>query len=166
MITSAYISFTTESGSSYSGYVSSVDQMTAAILANTQNGNDKIKQFTYTGHGFTDAAGLSINSETGEFIEPTHLAPPSSQAMEGMDAGTVDPSIGYAMNKSFSEGVDIVLNACGQGNYLSEYLDNIGPTATIHGYTGLLLPIGPLSWENVLAHPHSWFSGEWKTLTE
>lgn len=162
---SAYISFKTELGTSYSGYVSSVDQITAAILAHTSS-NDKITQFTYTGHGFTDGAGLYINSKTGEYIEPIHLAPPSSQEMERMDAGTTDPSIGYAVNKSFAEGVDILLNACGQGNFLSEYLDNIGPTATIHGYTGLLSPIGPLSWETVLAHPSSWFSGEWKTLTE
>lgn len=71
------------------------------------------------------------------------------------------------LSSNFAEGVNIKLNACYQGNYyLSEYLSGVGVVANITGFTGELIPIGPLSWETVFRDPKKFFRGTWKTLSE
>jgi len=164
---SAYISFVTQSGIKHSSYVNTVDDITYAILHVTKYGNDKIVQFTYTGHGFTDGPGLRVNLKTKrEDIEPWDLAKPPEDVISDMENGRASPSIGFAIYKSFREGVDIRLNACCQGNYLQEYLDYIYPVATIHGFRGVVSNVGPISWEFVFENPFNCFTGMLRTLTE
>ena len=106
---------------------------------------NKITNFTYTGHGASDGAGLIINSQLGYYITARNFGNLSS---------------------NFAEGVNITLNACYQGNYLSEYLSGIDVSAKITGFTGELIVIGPLSWETVFRDPRKFFKGTWKTLSE
>ena len=140
---SAYISIKLQNGTVKEGYVSSSQDVTN-ILNNASSSN-KITNFTYTGHGASDGAGLIINSQLGYYITARNFGNLSS---------------------NFAEGVNITLNACYQGNYLSEYLSGIDVSAKITGFTGELIVIGPLSWETVFRDPRKFFKGTWKTLSE
>lgn len=116
------------------------------LLANSKESN-KITNFTYTGHGNTEVAILLINSEDSYGLTPYDFV---------------------NISQKFADNVSITLNACGQGKFLDEYLNKITVPATIEGFTGLLTPIGPISWETVMRHPLEWFTGgEWiKMITE
>ncbi len=140
---SAYVSIKLENGTTKGGYVSSRQDI-SNILNNASSSN-KITDFTYTGHGASDGAGLVVNSQSGYYIT-------------ARDFGN--------LSSNFAEGVNIKLNACYQGNYLSEYLSGVGVVANITGFTGELIPIGPLSWETVFRDPRKFFRGTWKTLSE
>ena len=140
---SAYISIKLQNGTVKEGYISSSQDVTN-ILNNASSSN-KITDFTYTGHGASDGAGLIVNSQSGYYIP-------------ARDFGN--------LSSNFAEGVNITLNACYQGNYLSEYLSGVDVSANITGFTGELIPIGPLSWETVFRDPRKFFKGTWKTLSE
>jgi len=146
---SAYISVTTQSGFTAGGYVTSVQEATNFVTIASNLGDDKITNFTYTGHGGAGGV-LVINNETGEGIS-------------AKDFGITSQGFGEAAHASFADNVNIQLNACGQGSYLSDYLQSFSNGATATGFTGLLVPIGPLSWQTVATHPESWFSGQWVT---
>jgi len=133
---SAYISIKLSNGTVYGDYVST-EQDLNNLLANSTTSN-KITDFKYTGHGSTDLAILLINSDDYYGLSPHDFV---------------------NISKKFADNVNITLNACGQGNFLNEYLNKITVPATIEGFTGLLVPIGPLSWETVMRHPQEWFSG-------
>ena len=140
---SAYVSIKLQNGTLKEGYVSSSQDVTN-ILNNASSSN-KITDFTYTGHGASDGAGLIVNSQSAYYITARDFGKLSS---------------------NFAEGVNITLNACYQGNYLSEYLSGVDVSANITGFTGELVPIGPLSWEIVFRDPRKFFKGTWKTLSE
>ena len=140
---SAYVSIKLQNGTVKEGYVSS-RQDVSNILNNASSSN-KITDFTYTGHGASDGAGLIVNSQSAYYIT-------------AHDFGN--------LSSNFAEGVNITLNACYQGNYLSEYLSGVDVPANITGFTGELVPIGPLSWEIVFRDPRKFFKGTWKTLSE
>lgn len=140
---SAYVSIKLQNGTLKEGYVSSSQDVTN-ILNNASSSN-KITDFTYTGHGASDGAGLIVNSQSAYYIT-------------ARDFGN--------LSSNFAEGVNITLNACYQGNYLSEYLSGVDVPANITGFTGELVPIGPLSWEIVFRDPRKFFKGTWKTLSE
>ena len=140
---SAYVSIKLQNGTVKEGYVSSSQDVTN-ILNNASSSN-KITDFTYTGHGAPDGAGLIVNSQSAYYITARDFGKLSS---------------------NFAEGVNITLNACYQGNYLSEYLSGVDVSANITGFTGELVPIGPLSWEIVFRDPRKFFKGTWKTLSE
>ncbi len=140
---SAYVSIKLQNGTVKEGYVSSSQDVTN-ILNNASSSN-KIIDFTYTGHGASDGAGLIVNSQSAYYITARDFGKLSS---------------------NFAEGVNITLNACYQGNYLSEYLSGVDVSANITGFTGELVPIGPLSWEIVFRDPRKFFKGTWKTLSE
>ena len=140
---SAYVSIKLQNGTVKEGYVSSSQDVTN-ILNNARSSN-KITDFTYTGHGASDGAGLIVNSQSAYYITARDFGKLSS---------------------NFAEGVNITLNACYQGNYLSEYLSGVDVSANITGFTGELVPIGPLSWEIVFRDPRKFFKGTWKTLSE
>lgn len=140
---SAYVSIKLQNGTVKEGYVSS-RQDVSNILNNASSSN-KITDFTYTGHGASDGAGLIVNSQSAYYITARDFGKLSS---------------------NFAEGVNITLNACYQGNYLSEYLSGVDVSANITGFTGELVPIGPLSWEIVFRDPRKFFKGTWKTLSE
>ena len=140
---SAYVSIKLQNGTVKEGYVSSSQDVTN-ILNNASSSN-KITDFTYTGHCAPDGAGLIVNSQSAYYITARDFGKLSS---------------------NFAEGVNITLNACYQGNYLSEYLSGVDVSANITGFTGELVPIGPLSWEIVFRDPRKFFKGTWKTLSE
>lgn len=140
---SAYVSIKLQNGTVKEGYVSS-RQDVSNILNNASSSN-KITDFTYTGHGASDGAGFIVNSQSAYYIT-------------ARDFGN--------LSSNFTEGVNITLNACYQGNYLSEYLSGVDVPANITGFTGELVPIGPLSWEIVFRDPRKFFKGTWKTLSE
>ena len=140
---SAYVSIKLQNGTVKEGYVSS-RQDVSNILNNASSSN-KITDFTYTGHGASDGAGLIVNSQSAYYIT-------------ARDFGN--------LSSNFAEGVNITLNACYQGNYWSEYLSGVDVPANITGFTGELVPIGPLSWEIVFRDPRKFFKGTWKTLSE
>ena len=133
---SAYISIKLSDGTVYENYIST-EQDLNNLLANSTESN-KITEFKYTGHGSTDLAMLLINSDASYGLSPNDFA---------------------NISQKFADNVNITLNACGQGKFLDEYLDKITVPATIEGFTGLLTPIGPLSWETVMRHPTEWFTG-------
>ena len=148
---SAYVSITLSDGNIYEAYISTRPEFDELLGHATEN--NKITCFTYTGHGF-DESGLAFNASF--YLEPQDFA---------------------EIAKSFENNVFIKLNACNQGNYLSEYLDYIvgipmadGPveSATIKGFTGPVTPVGPLSWETVIPQPRSLLllsGGDWVTLS-
>ena len=140
---SAYISIKLQNGTVKEGYISSSQDVTNML--NNASSSNKITDFTYTGHGASDGAGLIVNSQSGYYIP-------------ARDFGN--------LSSNFAEGVNITLNACYQGNYLSEYLSGVDVSANITGFTGELIPIGPLSWETVFRDPRKFFKGTWKTLSE
>ena len=142
---SAYISIKLTDGSVYGNYISTEEDLNN-LLANSKESN-KITNFTYTGHGNTEVAILLINSEDSYGLTPYDFV---------------------NISQKFADNVSITLNACGQGKFLDEYLNKITVPATIEGFTGLLTPIGPISWETVMRHPLEWFTGgEWiKMITE
>ena len=133
---SAYISIKLSDGTVYENYIST-EQDLNNLLANSTESN-KITEFKYTGHGSTDLAMLLINSDASYGLSPNDFA---------------------NISQKFADNVNITLNACGQGKFLDKYLDKITVPATIEGFTGLLTPIGPLSWETVMRHPTEWFTG-------
>jgi len=136
---SAYISIKLCDGTIHGNYIST-EQDFDNLLANSTESN-KITDFKYTGHGSTDIAILLINSDENYGLSPYSFV---------------------NISKKFANNVNITLNACGQGNFLDEYLEKITVPATIEGFTGILAPIGPLSWEIVMKHPREWFSsGKW-----
>ena len=135
-LNSAYISIKLSDGTVYGNYIST-EQDLNNLLANSTESN-KITDFKYTGHGSTELAILLINSDTCYGLSPYDFA---------------------NISNKFADNVNITLNACGQGKFLDKYLEKITVPATIEGFTGLLTPIGPLSWETVMRHPTEWFTG-------
>ena len=141
---SAYISIKLQNGTIKEGYISNRSDINN-LLSNA-NSSNKITDFTYTGHGASDGAGLIVNSESGYYIPAESFG---------------------GLSSNFADGVNINLNACFQGKYLSEYMSGMNVHANITGFTGELSPIGPLSWETVMRHPLEWFKGgTWNTLSE
>ena len=141
---SAYISIKMADGTTKGGYVSNRSDINN--LLNNANASNKITDFTYTGHGASDGAGLIVNASSGYYITAENFA---------------------GLSSNFADGINITLNACYQGNYLQSYLSGMDIHANITGFTGELSAVGPLSWEIVMRHPTEWFKGgSWKSFSE
>ena len=127
----AYVSIVLTNGSKYGSYVSSESDLNS-LLSHANNDN-KITQFTYTGHGSEETSGLVINNSNPN--QPYGLTPYNFKEK----------------SENFAEGMTLVLNVCYQGKYIDEYLFYLPDGSTVIAYTDIVeIPLfRPLSDEKV-----------------
>ena len=144
----AYISAQTVSGKMVGIYVVTEADLCNFINSITNNGQDLITEFSYTGHGVDGF----MNGKGGALFISSH-------------AILTPERFGKCVGNNFVDGFVLNLNACCQGKYLDEYLNNINAKGTVYGYTDTVVALGAFSWEFVMGHMRNFFISKRLRLT-